>query len=52
MKVLSHYRLEVVFRDGTGGIVDLSDMPFDGVFTPFADSRFFEKAALENGVVV
>jgi hypothetical protein len=52
LKVLSDYRLEVVFRDGTSGIVDFSDMPFDGVFAPFIDPAFFEKATLENGVVV
>lgn len=52
MKVLPAYCLEVVFRDGTSGIVDLSDMPFDGVFAPFADPRFFETATLEDGVVV
>ncbi|GHT27317.1 hypothetical protein FACS18942_06430 [Planctomycetales bacterium] len=52
LKVLPHYRLEVVFRDGTSGIVDLSNEPFDGVFAPFADPRFFAEAALQNGTVV
>jgi hypothetical protein len=52
LKVLPHYRLEVVFRDGTSGIVDLSNEPFDGVFAPFADPQFFAKAALQNGTVV
>ena len=52
LKVLPDYRLEVVFRDGTNGIVNLSDMPFDGVFAPFADPTFFEQATLEDGVVV
>ena len=47
-----NYRLEVLFRDGTNGIVDLSDEPFDGVFAPFADQDFFKQATLENGVVV
>jgi hypothetical protein len=52
LDVLPDYRLEVVFRDGTKGIVNLSDEPFEGVFAPFADPRFFRKATLENGVVV
>jgi len=52
LKVLPNYRLEVVFRDGTNGIADISDMPFDGVFAPFIDHRFFEKATLEDGVIV
>jgi len=52
LKVLTDYRLEVVFRDGTSGIVDLSDESFDGVFVPLADPLFFRQATLENGVVV
>ena len=52
LKVLSDYRLEVVFQDGTNGVIDLSDEPFDGVFAPFADPTFFARATLENGVVV
>jgi hypothetical protein len=52
LTVLPDYRLEVVFRDGTQGVVDLSDEPFDGVFAPFADSDFFEQATLENGTIV
>ena len=52
LKVLPNYRLNVVFRDGTNGIVDLSDEPFDGVFAPFADPNFFEQASLEEGVII
>jgi len=52
LNVLPDYRLDVVFRDGTSGIVDLSDEPFDGVFEPLADPTFFEKATLNNGVVI
>jgi len=52
LEVLPEYRLSVVFRDGTNGIVDLSDEPFDGVFAPFADPGFFERATLDDGVVV
>ncbi|MCL2709832.1 MAG: DUF2442 domain-containing protein [Planctomycetaceae bacterium] len=52
LEVLPNYRLNVVFWDGTNGIVDLSDEPFDGVFAPFADPFFFEKATLDDGVVV
>ena len=51
LKVLPDYRLEVVFRDGTSGIVDLSNEPFDGVFRPLVDPAFFGKATLDNGVV-
>jgi len=52
LNVLPNYRLEVIFRDGTTGIVDLSGEPFDGVFAPFADQNFFKQATLENGVIV
>ena len=52
LNVLPDYRLEVVFRDGTSGIVDLSGESFDGVFEPLADPTFFEKATLNNGVVI
>jgi hypothetical protein len=52
MNVLPNYRLELTFVDGSHGIVDLSEMPFIGVFEPLADPGYFAQAALENGVVV
>ncbi len=51
MNVLSNYRLELTFVDGSHGIVDLSDEPFTGVFEPLADPEYFARATLENGVV-
>ena len=52
MNVLPNYRLELTFVDGSHGVVDLSEMPFIGVFEPLADPGYFAQAVLENGVVV
>ena len=52
LNVLSDYRLDVVFRDGTSGIFDLSDETFDGVFASFADPKFLDQTTSDNGVVV
>jgi hypothetical protein len=54
LSVLPGYRLAVTFRDGTGGIVDLSRVrpdPSHGVFSALADPRLFEQARLELGAV-
>ena len=51
MNILPDYRLELTFVDGTHGIVDLSDMPFTGVFEPMANPDYFAQATLVNGVV-
>ena len=52
MTVLANYRLELTFVDGSHGIVDLSDIPFTGVFEPLAEPDYFAQATLKNGVVV
>jgi hypothetical protein len=42
-KILSGYRLELVFNDGTTGVVDLSDLVGKGVFSFWSDRQFFEQ---------
>jgi len=51
MNILPNYRLELTFVDGSHGIVDLSDVPFVGVFERMADHDYFAQATLVNGVV-
>jgi len=51
MHILPNYRLDLTFVDGSHGIVDLSDIPFVGIFEPMADFDYFAQATLENGVV-
>jgi hypothetical protein len=54
LSVLPGYRLAVTFRDGMGGIVDLSRVkpdPSCAVFSALADLRVFEQARIELGAV-
>ena len=37
------YRLELVFSDGVGGVVDLSDIPRRGVFGVWNDGSSFSR---------
>ncbi len=43
---LEGYRLELRFDDGICGIVDLSDLVGQGVFTLWKDRKVFEKVQL------
>jgi hypothetical protein len=45
-KVLPGYRLELVFDDGVCGVVDLSDLVGEGVFSSWRDRRFFEQVRI------
>jgi hypothetical protein len=38
---LSNYRIELVYPDGTTGVIDLSDSVGKGVFAPLQDEAFF-----------
>ncbi len=54
LSVLPGYRLAVTFQDGTEGIADLSSILTSqnrGIFAGLEDSRLFEQAYLELGVV-
>lgn len=46
VKVLSHYRLDLMFADGHQGIADLSDMPKTGLFTLWNDYNEFKKVKI------
>jgi hypothetical protein len=46
VKVLENYRLELIFHDGTTGIVDLSDLTGKGVFSSWSDPKFFEQVQI------
>lgn len=46
-KPMPGYRLEVVFADGLHGVVDLSDVPHEGVFAPWADPAYFEQVTVD-----
>jgi hypothetical protein len=51
---LSAYRLDVRFRDGTSGIVDMSALvngDSAGVFAPLREPAAFEAAYVEHGAV-
>jgi hypothetical protein len=39
---LPGYRIELVFPDGTTGVIDLSDSVGKGVFAPLQDEAFFK----------
>ena len=51
LKVLPGHLLEVVFADGSSGVVDLSKDRFDGILAPLADESFFAQARINDGVV-
>jgi hypothetical protein len=53
--VLDHYRLRLLFEDGTVGDVDLSHLgQRSGVFEPLKDAAYFRQVRvdLEGGTVV
>jgi len=53
--VLSNYRIEVSFADGTTGVADLaprlSQGPLGDGFDPLCDEALFAKAYLEHGAL-
>ncbi|HUB26790.1 MAG TPA: DUF2442 domain-containing protein [Tepidisphaeraceae bacterium] len=46
------WELEVVFSDGTRGIVSLKDSLFGPVFEPLKDRDFFAKASVDEFGVI
>ena len=48
IKVLDNYRLEILFNDGVGGVVSLSDRLFGPMFEPLKDPSFFAKARVDE----
>lgn len=54
-KVLSGYRIEVVFADGTSGIADLSPRlsqgPLGDGFDPLCDKALFTSVFIEHGAL-
>lgn len=49
--VLPDFRLKLHFIDGAEGIVDLTEIPRDGVFEEWNDPTYFAKVRLERGVL-
>lgn len=47
-RVCDGYRIEVRFRDGVEGVVDLSDLVGRGVFGPLRDPAEFVQATLDE----
>jgi len=45
-KVLPDYKLELVFDDGVCGVVDLSELVGEGVFSSWHDLHFFEQVRI------
>lgn len=54
-KLLSNYRIEVVFADGTTGLADLgprlSQGPLGDGFDALCDEKVFAKVCLEHGAL-
>ena len=48
VKVLSNYRLEILFNDGVKGVVSLSDRLFGPMLEPLKDPAFFAKAKVDE----
>jgi hypothetical protein len=51
---LDNHRLTITFEDGVEGEIDISaTIPFEGVFAPLADEKFFRQVRIneELGVI-
>jgi len=44
VKVIKNYKLELTFNDGVSGIIDLSDLVGEGVFSVWEDKQFRKRA--------
>jgi hypothetical protein len=47
VKPLAGFRLSLRFTDGAAGVVDLSDLAGQGVFSAWRDAGFWEQAAVD-----
>ena len=52
LKYIEEYSLQLTFKNGKKGIVDLSNYSKrDGVFSRFTDMDYFKKAYIDHGVL-
>jgi hypothetical protein len=53
IKVLNNYRLELAFDDGQSGVVDLSHLAGQGVFSVWTDYAVFQQVRIgESGELI
>ena len=52
VKPLSDYQLEVVFTDGSHGIVSVKDRLFGPVFEPLKDQKLFTQVGIDEFGVI
>jgi len=49
VKPLDDHRLAIRFEDGIEGVIDIaSTIPFEGVFAPLADPKFFRQVRVNE----
>ncbi len=48
VKPLAEYRLEVVFADGSKGVISLKDRLFGSVFEPLKDTKLFAQVSVDE----
>jgi hypothetical protein len=46
VKVIKNYKLELTFNDGVSGIIDLSDLVAEGVFSVWEDKQLFRNVKI------
>jgi hypothetical protein len=46
VKVIKNYKLELTFNDGVSGIIDLSDLVGEGVFSVWEDKQLFRNVKI------
>ena len=51
VRVEGPYVLEIVFSDGKGGLIDLSEQIYGEVFEPLRDPDYFRLAGIEGSTV-
>jgi hypothetical protein len=51
VKALKKHHLFLRFENGISGIVDIADIiPFEGIFAPLKDSRYFSKVKINSDI--
>ena len=45
---IADYKIQVMFEDGTTGIVDMTEFCFSGVFEPIKDINVFRQAYIDE----
>lgn len=51
VKVLAGYQLYLQFEDGVDGVIDISQLvPFEGVFKPLQDKKYFAKVSVNTDI--